>query len=202
MYNLNLSCLKSPDYSRFYPTIYQYWLMLWHISDGMMIPQEKNPYPPADDHLFNPKPGFRKRKYSMYLNEKIPFLDAIDDFYWFLPNFFPNSTFYTLKSGGRTHGFPWIPWTRRAGPGESRGRTEPRVLSLLDRPLGPAARPITAPILGSLAENGHLGDRRLECLSLVFWYEAFFLFFWVFFWGTSILTHIQMWKLVHKCLVC
>ena len=43
--------------------------------------------------------------------------------------------------------------TRRAGPHESGGGTEPRVLSLLDRSLGPAARPITAPILGSLVKR-------------------------------------------------
>ena len=160
--------------------------MVWHLSDSASRVFSWDDDPP------------------IYLNEQIPFLDAIDDFSPTFSHFFPNSTFYTLKSGGRTHGSHGSHGshrTRRAGPHESGGRTEPRVLSLLDRSLGPAARPITAPILGSLVKRITRGYHRLECPIFSISMKLY-VFFLGFLGGTSILTHIQMWKLVHKCLVC
>ena len=158
---------------------------------GWWSPRKKKPYPSADDHLFNPKPGFRKRKYSIYLNEKIPFLDAIDDF---SPTFSPTPHF--------------TPWNRRAGPMDPMDTTRrtPRVgrKNRTARPFapGPTARPSSP--TDHCTNTGLLASRRTVLPQIgmsIFSISMKLYFFWGYR-GTSILTHIQMWKLVHKCLVC
>ena len=140
----------------------------------------------------------------IYLNEQIPFLDAIDDFSPTFSHFFPNSTFYTLKSGGRTHGSHG---SHGSIPSDTTRRT-PRVgrKNRTARPFapGPIARP-SSPTdhctnTGLLGEADHPGLPQIG-MSIFSISMKLYVFFG-FLGGTSILTHIQMWKLVHKCLVC
>ena len=126
---------------------------------------------------------------------------------WFLPNFFPffpQLHILHLEIGGQDPWIPWIPWI----PSDTTRRT-PRVgrKNRTARPFapGPIARP-SSPTdhctnTGLLGEADHPGLPQIG-MSIFSISMKLYVFFLVFLGGTSILTNIQMWKLVHKCLVC